>query len=424
MRTTIAAISLAFFTLPGAWAAGVPEEPTFNRDVLPILQANCQNCHRPKPVNISGMVAPFALTSYDEARPWAKSIARAVESKTMPPWFATEEFHGVFRNERGLTADEIATITGWVKAGAPRGAEEDAPPPLVFEDSKWWLGEPDLIVNLPEPVWVGDDVVDWQPNIMIELTEEMLPKDRYLRAVECQPNSEGVHHIVLSALPPGGADGLTAAAGGKGIGGLAPGSEPSLALPGYGIKLEKGSTIRANMHYFKEPGPGTGFYNQASIGLYFYPEGEEVVETRTDPLGTLDFEIPPGQESWEVGVARTFDRDFALMGFLPHMHLRGIAAEYEAHLPDGTVEKLLDVPRYDYNWQVDYEYPAPRTYPAGTRIEARMTFDNSANNPSNPDPNKAIGFGLETVNEMVFGFVRYVWQDDMNAGAAGTGGGR
>ena len=190
MRTAIAATTLILLAVPATWAATVPEQPTFNRDVLPILQANCQECHRPKPINISGMVAPFALTSYDEARPWAKSIARAVESRKMPPWFATEEFHGVFRNERGLDSDEIATIVRWAATGADRGLEEDAPPPLEFDDSEWWLGEPDLVVTLPDPVWVSDDVKDWQPTFEIVLTELFgdllriyLPIDHAYRAI-------------------------------------------------------------------------------------------------------------------------------------------------------------------------------------------------------------------------------------------------
>ena len=149
MRIAITALALTMLAAPAAWAVDVPEQPTFNRDVLPILQENCQECHRPKAINISGMVAPFALISYDEARPWAKSIAKAVESRKMPPWFATEEFHGVFRNERGLTTDEIETVVRWAATGASRGLEQDAPPPLEFNDSEWWLGEPDLVVSLP-----------------------------------------------------------------------------------------------------------------------------------------------------------------------------------------------------------------------------------------------------------------------------------
>ncbi|MDX1382881.1 MAG: hypothetical protein R3190_04500 [Thermoanaerobaculia bacterium] len=422
MKIAVSTLLLAILAVPAVQAADVPEQPTFTRDVLPILQQNCQECHRQKPINVSGMVAPFALTSYDEARPWAKSIAKAVEARKMPPWHASEEFHGVFRNERTLDSDEIETIVRWAKTGAAKGRDEDAPPPLVFEDSEWFLGEPDVVVTLPEPVWVGDEVTDWQPNIMIPLTEDILPEDRYLRAVECQPRSEGVHHIVISAIAPEGDSGLPVGARGKGIGGLAPGSPPDLALDGYGILLEKGSTLRVNMHYFKEPGPGTGFYNQSAIGLHFYPKDAQVTEVSSDSFGTFDFEIPPGQPKWEVAHARTFENDFSVLSYLPHMHLRGVAAKYVAVFPDGTKETILDVPEYDYNWQFRYHYPEPRPFPAGTRIEATWTFDNSELNKSNPDPSKAVDFGIETVEEMAFGFIQYVEGGAPEAGA--TGGGR
>ena len=165
------------------------------------------------------------------------------------------------------------------------------------------------------------------------------------------------------------------------------------------------------------------FFDQSHIGFHFYPKDQEVIEVMADAIGILDFEIPPGQPEWQVGMARTFDRDFSVLSYLPHMHLRGIAAEYVAYFPDGRVETLLEVPEYDYNWQLDYEYPEPRPFPAGTRIEVKLTYDNSEGNVSNPDPGKAVGFGLETVDEMAFGFMRFVW-DETGGAEATAGGGR
>ena len=414
-------VAVAVLALPAS-AADVPAQPTFHQDVEPILQENCQSCHRPKPLNLSGMIAPFALTSYEDARPWAKAIAKAVESKDMPPWDASEKYHGVFRNERSLTTQEIDTIVRWAKGGAPAGDPADAPPPREWKDTEWWLGEPDLVVQLPEPVWVGDDVRDWQPNIFIELTEDQLPADRYLRAVECQPGSDrGVHHVVINTMEPGEGSALTQIAG-KLIGGLAPGDEPSLAHEGYGMLLKKGTKLRVNMHYNKEPGPGTGFYDQTRIGFFFYPEDAEVRETISAPIGLFDFEIPPGKKEWTVGMAQTFERPFTVLSMLPHTHVRGVAAEYVAYYPDGRVEQLLEVPSYDYNWQIAYEYPEPRHFPAGTRIEVKMVYDNSTANPSNPDPTAAVRFGLETQQEMALGWILWSWDDEVPAGA--TGGGR
>jgi len=416
-----AAVAIAIVALPVA-AADVPAAPTFHEDVEPILQDNCQGCHRPKPLNMSGMIAPFALTSYEDARPWAKAIAKAVESRVMPPWGASEKFHGVFRNERSLSAEEIETVVRWAKSGAAAGNPASAPPPREFQGGEWWLGEPDLVVKLPEPVWVGDDVKDWQPNIFVELPADLLPRDRYIRAVECQPGSDrGVHHVVINTMEPGEGNAIAEVTG-KLIGGLAPGDEPTLAHEGYGMLLKKGTTLRVNMHYNKEPGPGTGFYDQTAIGFFFYPEGAEVKETITAPIGLFDFEIPPGEKEWTVGMAQTFDRPFTVLAMLPHTHVRGVAAEYVAHFPDGRVEQLLDVPKYDYNWQISYEYPEPRHFPAGTRIEVRMVYDNSSENPSNPDPTKAVRFGLETQEEMALGWMQWSWDDEVPASA--TGGGR
>jgi hypothetical protein len=403
------AAALAVAAIAPLAGAVVPDKPTFTKDVLPILQTNCQTCHRPKPINMSGMTAPFALTSYEEARPWAKAIGKAVTAKTMPPWFATPEFHGVFRNERGLTADEIGTIQKWVEQGAARGNPQDAPEAREFKDTGWWLGEPDLIVDLPKPVWVGDEVTDWQPTIDVPLTDAMLPDDRWIKTIEAQAGSEPVHHIVVYKAEPGSKMNQF---GGTNIGGLAPGAEPGFVQPGYGIELKKGSTLKINMHYHKESGPGTGVYDTSRLGLYFYGKGEKVKPINIEPVGSVNFEIPPNTANYKVSMARTFDKPFRVLNYLPHTHVRGKASVYTAIYPDGKVEKLLDVPNYDYNWQLYYEYPVPKLFPAGTRIEVEMTYDNTANNPDNPDPNSPIPFGLDTTkDEMAFGWMEYAFED-------------
>lgn len=407
-------LGLALALIAPLSLAEAPKSPTFTKDVMPILQANCQTCHRPKPINMSGMVAPFALTSYQEARPWAKAIAQAVTTRYMPPWFATEAFHGVFRNERGLTQDEIDTIVRWVEQGAKRGNAADAPDPISFSNKEWWLGEPDLIVSLPEKIWVSDDVTDWQPMINVTLTDEQLPEDRWLKTIEAQAGSAPVHHIVVYSVNPH-QEMRREAAGGLGfgnIGGLAPGAEPSLLQDGYGILLKKNSTLRISMHYHKEPGPGTGAWDQSRLGFFFYDKDEDVTPINIEPIGNLRFEIPPYAKNHVVSMEHTFKRAFEVLNYLPHMHLRGVAAKYTAIFPDGTSEVLLDVPRYDYNWQLYYEYPEPRTFPAGTTIKVDMTFDNSPENESNPDPSKTVHFGGSTTDEMALGWMYYSWLDE------------
>lgn len=403
----------ALFVVASVRAGEVPTAPTFTKDVLPILQARCQDCHRTKPMGTSGMVAPMSLMTYDDVRPWAKSVVKNTKAKVMPPWFASAEFHGVFRNERTLNDQEIATIEKWVATGAPKGEDKDAPAAKTFKETEWWVGKPDLIVPLPKPVWVGDEVQDWQPNIDVKLTEDIMPEDRWMKFVECQPGSPVVHHIVLYTVGGTADDGSddSAAFGGYQIGGLAPGAEPSLLQDGYGILIKKGSTLRVNMHYHKEPGTGTGCYDQSRLGFFFYPKDAKVKQVHIEPVGSLDFEIPPNKDNWLVGMARTFDRPFTVLNYLPHTHLRGVAAEYTAFYPDGKKEKLLEVPKYDYNWQLSYEYPEPKKFPAGTRIEVKLWYDNTTKNPSNPDPNKAVKFGIETTNEMAFGWMYYSFDD-------------
>lgn len=414
MKTRFAmAALLGIASIAPLASAEVPARPTFTKDVLPIMQENCQNCHRTQPLKMAGLTAPFSLTSYDEARPWAKAIAKAVSSKAMPPWFASDEFKGVFRNDRSMSQDEIDTIVRWVDQGAKRGNPSDAPEPINFPNKEWWLGEPDLVVQLPEKVWVSDDVEDWQPMIPVKLTEEQMPENRWLKTLEAQGDATSVHHIVVYTNNPH-QEVRTEAAGQLGygnIGGLAPGAEPNFIQEGYGIELQKESLLRISMHYHKEPGPGTGEWDQSRLGLYFYDKDEDVIPINIEPIGNLQFEIPPHAKAHKVAMQHTFDRPFEVLNFLPHMHLRGSAAKYTATYPDGKSEVVLDVPRYDYAWQLYYEYPEPRQFPAGTTIAVEMTFDNSADNPNNPDPEKAIRFGGSTTDEMALGWMAYSWTD-------------
>jgi len=389
--------------------AEVPAKPTFTKDVLPIVQENCQNCHREKAVKMSGLIAPFSLTSYEQTRPWAAAIKKAVVNKVMPPWDAAAHQAGTFRNERSLTQDEIDTIARWVDQGAKRGNPSDAPDALVFEDREWWIGEPDLVVSLPEPVWVSDDVEDWQPNIPVKLTEVQLPEDRWIRAVEAQGDADFVHHIVVYSVNPHQKR-RTEAAGSLGygnIGGFAPGAEPGLLQDGYGILLKKGSTLRISMHYHKEPGEGTGGFDQSRLGFFFYDDDADVRPINVEPIGNLGFEIPPHAKSHLVTMSHTFKEEFEILNMLPHMHFRGASAKYTAFYPDGKEEVILDVPTYDYAWQTSYEYDTPKKFPAGTKIKVDMTFDNSAENPSNPDPTRSVRFGGPTTDEMALGWMYY-----------------
>ncbi len=379
-------------------------ELTFHRDVEPILQHNCQSCHRPGGDNYTGMVAPMSLVSYSEVRPWARSIAREVESKAMPPWFAAPEFHGVFSNERTLTEAEIATIVDWARAGAPAGDPADAPVPLEFDDGHGWrIGQPDLVVTAPS-YFVPDEADTHYVTHQVTLTEDMLPESRWIQAIEWKGGSEVVHHIVGYAVVPGEGG----AAQRYGLGSIAPGEEPMHFPDGYAKLLVKGSTLLFNMHYHKEKGEGTGAWDASQVAFRFHPEGADISHfVDHDAIGNVSFEIPPGNGNWRVGSARVFETDTTLLAIHPHMHLRGKAARYVAYYPDGTEETILDVPQFDFDWQTDYSFAVPKRLPAGTRLEYIAWFDNSAENPANPDPNKAQGWGRETWDEMMLGYVTF-----------------
>lgn len=415
-KKTLVTLVAAMVTSASALAA----PPTFTKDVLPILQENCQTCHRPSGDNMAGMIAPMSLMNYQEVRPWAKAIMRAVESKTMPPWFASEKFNGHFKNERTLTAEEINTFVTWVKTGAKRGNPSDAPAPVKFREG-FVMGEPDLLINFNEPFFVKDDVQDLYYNENIKLTEEMMPEDSFITEVEFIPGSEVVHHIIAYASNPEseyvsdiesdtdleGAD-EEELRGRTMLGGLAPGTDPGYYPEGFAFPIKKGAEITFAMHYHKEAGPGTGVFDDSTMAMKFATEKPQHSMNFTT-IAHGAFEIPPNTKDWVVSGARTFDEDILLLNLFPHTHLRGVASTYTAFYPDGTVEDLLETPNYDFNWQIYYYFQEPKFIPKGTRIEVELVYDNSPENGERAgfNSNRAVRFGGPTTDEMDLGWYTY-----------------
>lgn len=417
---TVTALALAGAT----WAADGPV--TFTKDILPILQENCQTCHRPSGANLSGMIAPMSFMTYEEVRPWARAIAKVAQSRQMPPWHASEATHGVFANERTLTQAQIDAIVTWAETGARRGNPEDAPAPLKFPETGWTFGEPDLVLGFDKPFFVGDEIEDLYHNITIQLTEAQLPRDRWIAEVEFKPGSEVVHHIIGYAQGPGerveasGQEGETT----RGmLGGMAPGTEQAAYPEGFGILLEKGSYVTFAMHYHKESGPGTGRWDSSEMGLKFHEQpAKHPIEISTIAYGP--FEIPPRHGNWKVGASRTFEEDTLLLALMPHMHLRGKAAKYTAYYPDGTSELLLEVPRYDFNWQHSYMYRTIKPIPAGTRIEMEFWYDNSqeAGERIGFDYDRSVRFGGPTTDEMDLAWITIAPARPAEAAAPGEAG--
>lgn len=386
---------------------------TFTKDVLPIFQEQCQVCHRQGGQNVSGMIAPMSLMTYQEIRPWAKAIAKSVQNRIMPPWTASPASNGLFKHERVLTQEQIDTIVNWVKTGAARGNPKDAPEPVDWPESGWTIGdgEPDLVVKFDEPYWVGDDIDDLYHNIVVQLSEEQHPVDRWIKSVEFRPGSQVVHHII--ALQSSRTDSGRRVTGM--IGGEAPGTDPNTFPEGYGILLPKAPTVTFDMHYHKESGPGTGEWDDSSFALEFHEKPVEHPIT-VSMINHGAFEIPPNAPNWKVGGARTFRQETTILGFMPHMHLRGVACRYTAFYPDGTSEVLLDVPRYDFNWQIFYEYKDEnlKTIPAGTRVEFEMWYDNSPERAAiGFNSNRPVAFGGPTWDEMDLGWMNYANTEPM-----------
>lgn len=376
--------------------AAAPARPEFYKDVLPILQRHCQSCHRPSGLNLGGMVAPMALMSFDDARPWAKAIAKRVSERSMPPWHASNIHHGQFANERTLTDDEIAIVVQWAETGANRGNPKDGPAPLKFPDSEWSFGEPDLIVSLPERYFVDDDVRDRYVNFESRIGEALLSEPRYISASEVKPGSKAVHHVIST------------------FGGLTPGMEPNIQREGFGQLIRPGQPVAWEMHYNKEAGPGTGLWDATKIGLKFYPKDwKPTYRAMPALLGNYTFRIPAGDPNYTCKAEFTFAQDARIMSYFPHMHLRGKEMKLVAYYPDGSEEILLHVPNYDFNWQTVYKYKEFKFVPKGTRLELTARYDNSAGNKNNPDPTvdvegpKTPGAPMQTDQEMMYTLLYY-----------------
>ena len=370
---------------------------TFSEDVLPILQENCQVCHRPGGANLGGMVAPMSFDTYEKTRPWAKAMAKAVETGAMPPWHAAPEQDGHFENERRLTEDEIATIVAWANTGAKRGNPNEAPDPIAWPDHDgWMIGEPDLVVQPDKPFFVEDDVEDLYVNLETKMTKKMLPEDKFIKAVEFRPGSPVVHHIITYPL-----------------GGIAPGNEATVYPEGIASELEKGTDLSWEMHYHKEPGEGTGVWDHSSAAIKFYDDPDDVKYwMQGNDLGTYDFKIPAGSSDYTITEEYVFKHDSRVTSLMPHFHLRGKSAKYEAFYPDGSSEILLEVPRYDFNWQTEYKYGKFKKIPKGTKVVFTSVFDNSPANPFNPDPSVSVRYGEPTTDEMSYGYINFINDSD------------
>jgi len=364
--------------------AGRPESPTFYKDIEPILQNRCQSCHRP------GEAAPMSLLTYSDARPWAKAIRAAVLAGKMPPW-SPDPKYGKFSNDLSLAPEDRDKLVAWVDAGALEGKLSDAPKPKAFPQG-WQIPEPDAVFELPEPFHVP-------PSGAIEYQFIRVPtnftEDKWIQMAEVRPgNAAVVHHAIVMVEDP------EYRSLEDYLGGYAPGMSPQIWKPSQARLVRAGSTLIFQMHYSANGKPAE---DRTKIGLVFAkaPVTERIIGMQSMPPRLM---IPPGAENFRVDGVATLHQDSKLVAVRAHMHLRGKSFQMRAVYPNGELEILLDIPKYDFNWQPYYYLETPKSLPRGTRIESTGYFDNSANNPFNPDPSATIFWGPQTWDEMMIGW--------------------
>jgi hypothetical protein len=392
---------------------------TYTRDIAPILNTSCIDCHH------AGEVAPFSLTNYHDAAKRAEMLAMVTESHQMPPWKGTPGC-GTFIDERRLTADQIHLIDAWAKAGAPEGNAADLPPQPVFKDG-WMLGQPDMVVKMPKAFDVpaaGRDIVRY---FVVPMNVD---KDMYVTAFEYRPGSRKVVHHMIAFLDTRGqarkiaqerGDGYSYASFGGpgflptgGLGGWAPGMTPRPLPDGVVKLLRKGSDLVMQIHYHPN---GKAESDQGEIAFYFSKKPVEHI-TFSYMLNNRQINIPAGEKHYVRTASVTTPVDVTLVGLTPHMHNVGREMKVTATFPDGTTQPLCWVKDWDWNWQNQYQYVSPIKLPRGTRVDMEAVYDNSTDNPHNPNtPPKAIHLGEQTTDEMCLCFLQ-VYVDSLGGRAA------
>ena len=404
--------------LMAATGAIAAPEVTFNKDVLPILQKNCQSCHRP------GEIGPSSFLTYESTRPWAKAIKAAVATKKMPPWFADPKY-GHFANDRSLSDHDVATLSAWVDGGAAEGDLKDKPAPVQWTDG--WNIRPDVVIQMQIPYKVPAKGTVLYTYFVVP---SGFTKDTWVTDAEVRPGNRAVvHHASVHIRPPGskwmkdavpgepyippGSDGNAAPPApvdpnvdqsNEWLLGYVPGTQTQtyFDLEHKAAKLiPAGSDIVFEMHYTAN---GTESMDQTKVGFVLAKE-PPTYRLLTVPVFNDSFVIPPGDPNREAHALAEFKEPVQLIYSQPHMHLRGKDMDIQLRYPTGESETILSVPRYDFNWQTIYFETKPLPLPTGTRVELTAHWDNSPNNKYNPDPTKTIRWGEQSWDEMIFAWV-------------------
>jgi peroxiredoxin len=405
-------VRVATTPIPGCFIGRDPAAPqvrevTYTRDIAPLLQKHCQECHRPE------QVAPFSLLTYQQASRWSKTITEVVVDGRMPPWNADPR-HGEFANDRRLPESERNLLLEWVKQGCPKGDDKDLPPAKEFPKD-WGIGKPDRVLTMKEtftiPAQAPAKGIEYQLFVLPANFEE----DVWVQSVEARPGNRAVVHHMIVYIGDKPRAGEGASADRDVLAGYVPGGKPAIFPPDLAKRIPKGAKLVLEMHYTAN---GTEQTDQSSIALVF-AKAPPKHEVRTRFIANLKFAIPPKADRHEVTATATFEKESLLLSLSPHMHLRGRSFLFRAVYPDQRTETLLSVPRYDFNWQHTYILKKPLNVPAGTKIECVGVFDNSAANPNNPDPTQEVRWGDQSWEEMMLGIVGYIYVNEPSRPSGG-----
>lgn len=377
-------------------STSTPEAITYSSHIAKIIQDKCQSCHRPT------QVGPFPLTSYKAVRGWSAMIHSVVTAERMPPWNAHSDFDGVFINERKLSGSEKKMLLSWIESGMARGDPKEDPAKKSWPNY-WRIGKPDQVFAMKEIFDVpADGVVPYQYfHVPVNFK-----KDVWVQAIEAKPGAaDVVHHIIAFTIDRKGKPDLSRLGLDNGfLCGQVPGDIPSIFPPGLGKRIPAGHDLMLQVHYTTN---GKRRKDRSKIAFIIADQPIEH-EVRSRGIYDLKFKIPAGAANYEVRASHTFEQDITVLSFYPHMHFRGKDWRYVAHFPDGTEKTLLSVPKYDYNWQELYILKEPIHFPKGTKLECIAHYDNSDGNFLNPDPTRTVGWGDQSWDEMMIGYIDYI----------------
>jgi peroxiredoxin len=372
---------------------------SYAKDVAPVIEEKCVACH------ISGGIAPFAMDGYEKVKGFAPMIRETIRTSRMPPYFADPHI-GHFKNDQGLTADQKKMLVHWVEAGAPRG---DGPDPLAANKTRTapeWpvnLGKPDVIVELPAFNVPASGIVEYQN----QLVDNPFKQDTWLRAIAMKPGDRRVLHHVVSqyvADPKGPRPEIP----GGSVGSYTPGAEPQIMADNAGAPVPGGGKLTFQMHYTTF---GKAVTDKTEVGFYTLKAPPKFIK-RSTVIGNFGLYIPAGEARHKETAYVTMPADAYLYTLYPHAHYRGYHVELKEITPDGKEQMLLALPKYDFNWQRDYDPVEPILVKAGTKLVATWVYDNSVHNKSNPDPKRNVTWGEQTPDEMMYFRINYRWADE------------